>query len=235
MEFAQASGRRAATIPVVTFLKLTGGQSFEVQVSQSFQNGNVDARWARGAAITAKAEGLWEPQSNVSAEDVRHMQSRVEQFVATEQLPRDILKDVPMCKESWAWWVVTRSAAFAARAAPRALPFVEPAADEAEDSARGQIEGFDALMAKTIVPHGSAAALMRDLHALGAISVRELSLEDWFGLPSWGDLRPLEQRRMTAQDDGAHPRSVNRGGRRGWPRACCNDRVRLTEGQQRSR
>ena len=130
VEFAKASGKKSATIPVVTFLKLAGGQSFEVQVSQSFQNGNADLRWTRGAAITAKAEGLWEPQGSVSAEDVRHMQSRVEQFTAAAQLERAVLKDVPVCKQSWARWVVTRSAAFASRIAPQILPIVEEAALE---------------------------------------------------------------------------------------------------------
>jgi hypothetical protein len=48
-----------------------------VQVSQSFSNGNVDLRWDQGAAMATKAEGLWEPAASVSAEDIRHLQSRV--------------------------------------------------------------------------------------------------------------------------------------------------------------
>ena len=101
--------KKAATILVVAFFKLAGGQSFELQVSQSLQNGHADLTRTRGAAFTAKAEGLWEPQGSVTAEDVRHMQSRVEQFTATAQILQSVLRDIPLCKESWAWWVVRGS------------------------------------------------------------------------------------------------------------------------------
>ena len=74
-------------------LKLFSGQWLEVQVSQSFSNGNVDLRWDQGAAMTAKAEGLWEPTASVSAEDIRHLKSRVEQFTATKQITT-VLRDV---------------------------------------------------------------------------------------------------------------------------------------------
>lgn len=45
------------TVPVGTFLSLFGGGSLEIQVSQSFQNGNAELQWKRGAAMTAKDEG----------------------------------------------------------------------------------------------------------------------------------------------------------------------------------
>ena len=101
--------KKAATILVVAFFKLAGGQSFELQVSQSLQNGHADLKWTRGAAFTAKAEGLWEPQGGITAEDVRPLQSSVEQFTATAQILQSVLRDIPLCKESWACWVVRGS------------------------------------------------------------------------------------------------------------------------------
>jgi hypothetical protein len=61
----------------VRLVKVISRQWLEVQVSQSFSNGNVDLRWDQGAAMATKAEGLWEPTASVSAEDIRHLQSRV--------------------------------------------------------------------------------------------------------------------------------------------------------------
>ena len=44
----------------------------------------------------------------------------------------------------------------------------------------------------------SAQALFSEVAALGAVDVAELSAEDWRGLPSWKQLRPLETRRLLA-------------------------------------
>jgi hypothetical protein len=109
---------RAPTIPVVTMLKFLGGQNFEVQVSQSFSNGNKDFRWKHGAVITAKANGLWGCVNGVTEEDVRHMKNRVELFEATEQLPVGSIVDIPPCKGCFADWLVRGSVAFAARFGP---------------------------------------------------------------------------------------------------------------------
>jgi len=68
------------TVPVATFLSLFIGKETEIQVSQAFSGGNLDVRWKRGVVFTAKEEGLWEPTSRVSAEDVRHLRNRVEEF-----------------------------------------------------------------------------------------------------------------------------------------------------------
>ena len=69
-------------------LKLFGGQFLEVQVSQSFHDGNLDCRWRRGVAITSKLKGLWDPRGPVSQEDISHLQNRVEQFTVSAKLQR---------------------------------------------------------------------------------------------------------------------------------------------------
>ena len=61
-------------------------------------------------------------------EDIRHMQSRVIQFSAHHVIPTESIQQVPMCRESWARWLVIDSAAFAARPAlrpPSTLPIVD--------------------------------------------------------------------------------------------------------------
>ena len=73
---------RKPTIPATTFKKLLAGQLLELQVSQSFHDGNPEFAWKRGAALTAPLEGLWHHKDPVTAEDARHMQSRVIQFDA---------------------------------------------------------------------------------------------------------------------------------------------------------
>ena len=52
---------RHQTVPVASFLSLFIGKPTEVQVSQSFNDGNADVQWRRGAVFTAKSEGLWNP------------------------------------------------------------------------------------------------------------------------------------------------------------------------------
>ena len=46
------------TVPVSVFLSLFIGQPSEIQVSQSFNDGNPDVIWQRGVAFTGKSEGL---------------------------------------------------------------------------------------------------------------------------------------------------------------------------------
>ena len=59
-DFRPVEYAASQTIPVNTFLSLFQGQPIEVAVSQSFHDGNVDACWNRGVAMTAKLEGLWD-------------------------------------------------------------------------------------------------------------------------------------------------------------------------------
>ena len=102
--------RASPAVPVPTLLKLLGGQSFEVKVSGSFQNGNPDICWKKGIVITAKAEGLWDCVNNVvTREDIRHMQSRVEQFTATEVV-QGALREVSPCRSCFCRWLVAASA-----------------------------------------------------------------------------------------------------------------------------
>ncbi len=53
--------------------------------------------------MTAKEDGLWVPTSKVPAEDVRHLQHRVEVFRFTHVL-RDV-KDVESCAPCMARWI----------------------------------------------------------------------------------------------------------------------------------
>ena len=104
------------TVPVGTFLSLFGGTPLEIQLSQSFNDGNGETLWKRGAAMTAKADGLWDPMAAlagmtaVTAEDIRHMQSRVHQFHALAPVPSNVLASVPDCPETWCRWIVADAA-----------------------------------------------------------------------------------------------------------------------------
>lgn len=109
VEFAAVPAKPAATVPVVTFLKLFGGQHLEVAVSQSFNNGHIDFRWTRGVVMTAKSEGLWDRQGVVTHEDVRHMQSRVRQFTVVHQLAQHVIRPASRCSSSFARWLLTAS------------------------------------------------------------------------------------------------------------------------------
>ncbi len=131
VEFATSTARLAPTIPVTTFLKLFGGQFTEVAVSQSFNNGHVDLCWKRGVVMTAKEEGLWDRAPGVSAEDVRHMKSRVVQFPAVFQVPCERLRDVRRCPTSWSRWLVEASAAAASGRVRRGLADPDDSDEEA--------------------------------------------------------------------------------------------------------
>ena len=72
--------------------------------------------------MTAEEEGLWDPIGIVTREEIRHMKSRVLQFTATHIIDERDFVTPPMCKESWARWVVTDSAVFATQPGPRPPP-----------------------------------------------------------------------------------------------------------------
>ena len=115
------------TVPVGSFLSLFAGGCLEIQVSQNFQNGNAEMVWRRGAAMTAKEEGLWDPIPPlaglvpVTKEDIKHMQSRVSQFLATAPVPERAFVDVPYCKESFCRWLVADAGSVATGVAERPL------------------------------------------------------------------------------------------------------------------
>jgi hypothetical protein len=123
VEYA-ATPRDNPTVPVTEFLALFQGQPLKPQVSQSFNDGHPSVRWCKGAAMTAKAEGLWEPQGNVTLEEVSHMKARVEIFTATYVVgkkPEDFAIS-PMCPGPWCRWLILDSMAFAARQGPSSMP-----------------------------------------------------------------------------------------------------------------
>ena len=76
---------------------------FNILVSQSFNDGHPDMEYRKGAAMTAKEEGLWDPIGNVSREEIKHMQARVEIFRATHVVGKnsDDFDHSPECAESW--------------------------------------------------------------------------------------------------------------------------------------
>lgn len=182
------------TVPVATFLSLFMGKDVEIQVSQSFNDGNLDIKWNRGVVFTAKEEGLWQPTTRVSAEDVRHLRNRVEEFRFTEVVPE--LKDVESCAPCMARWILKFSEEVppvAAACAAVSLPTSTSAA-----ASYSAVAGFGAAMASAKLPAAVADALFGDILAAGAVDVSELSRDDWPKLPSWSKLRPLEVRRLVA-------------------------------------
>ena len=187
-----SSPHRSPTLPVITFLKLFAGQHLEVQVPLNQNLGNVDLAWRRGAAITSKMEGLWDVRGCVTQEDVRHMQSRVEQFSALEQVPAGEMKDVPKCKNSFAAWLLTAAAQFANGSAPAAAIALRGASESADR----EVEGLEDLLRKAHLPASSVAVFCQELSRLGVVDVRELGPEDWLQLHSLASLRPFEHRRL---------------------------------------
>ena len=180
------------------FLSLFIGQPTEVQVSQAFNDGNIDVAWNKGVVFTAKSEGLWEATPRVSEEDIRHMRNRVEEFLVAAVLPHASLKETVPCAVHMARWIVSESSAGdAASSLQPLLPVRDavgapgalvPAPEEA-------VAGLGELVSSARIGGEGAAALRQDLIDLGAISVRELTMVDWAALPAWRLLRPLEQRR----------------------------------------
>ena len=114
--------RENPTVSVLTFLAMFQRRPFDVQVSQSFHDGHPEMVWRRGAAITGPLDGFWDRSGSITAEDVRHMQSRVVSFHAYHQVPENQLSPVPLCPQAWCRWLLVDSAAFAARPLLRPVP-----------------------------------------------------------------------------------------------------------------
>ena len=197
---------RNPCFPVVTFLKLFAGQHLEIQVPMNSNKGNVDIAWKKGAAITAKFEGLWEPSARVSAEDVRHMKSRVEQFEAHAKVPEAAMRVVSPCPTAFCKWLLTRSSAFASRRvlslgeAPGPAPELGPL--PVLDDQQEQVEGLDSLFSLARIPLRLSKAFTEELLAMGAVHASELENDAWPTLNAWQSLKPLEQRRLRrALDD----------------------------------
>lgn len=188
VEYAQG------TVQVSTFLSLFTGQPFEVQVSQSFSDGNIDFQWRHGCVMTAKSEGLWQPFGVVSQEDVRHMQSRVLMFPVNSKVP--CLKDIEPCPVCLCKWI-TRGAAAQDAAAVLARP-VLPMQNIDPTPTGNLLAGMTSLNAMAKLPEEAVQLISAELVALGACSVAEVLVEDWRNLRSFAGLRQFEQRRLLA-------------------------------------
>ena len=187
------------TVPVATFLSLFTGLPFEVQVPQSFHDGNVDFEWRHGCAMTAKEEGLWEPTKGVTTEDIEHMQARCQVFTCRAKVGR--LKPTDSCEVCMAQWIAETTAAYDARALlGPVLPAVGPVGPALGGESHGHAlaEGFAEHCRKSRVAQGTASALLAELLELGAADMSELTVQEWPSLRSWITLKPLEQRRWLA-------------------------------------
>jgi len=122
VEYA-AMPKENPTVPVTDFLAMFQGQSFNPQVSQSFNDGHPHVTWHKGALMTAKEKGLWNELGNVTAVEITHMKARVEIFRATHVVgtsPEEF-QSSPACPNPWCRWVVVDSIVYAARQGPRSL------------------------------------------------------------------------------------------------------------------
>ena len=102
--------------------------------------------------MTAKLEELWQPVEmgqgafQVTAEDIRHMQSRVHQLTTHYKIPDDQKKDVPNCKYCFCGLVVRDSVEFAHRAVPVSVSERLAIGGAPSGDNDGPIDGFDELM-----------------------------------------------------------------------------------------
>ena len=131
-EFRPVEFAHHNTVPVATFLSLFIGKDTEIQVSQSFNDGNLDIAWKRGAVFTAKEDGLWNPTHRVSAEDVRHLQNRVEEFRFTHVMPEGSFHDIASCAPCMARWILQYSGDAATGRVQRPLPPAGPGDDSVD-------------------------------------------------------------------------------------------------------
>ncbi|CAK0851927.1 unnamed protein product, partial [Prorocentrum cordatum] len=175
------------TVPVSLFLSLFVGQHAEIQVSQSFNDGNKDVCWNHGAVFTGKLEGLWGTTNKVGAEDIRHMQNRARQFPFTSVLSDGSLQDVLSCAPCMTAWIVREAAKFDAVGVFRPAP----AAPVGADAGVPPVSGFDDLMSDARIPRAQADALLADVRAMGAAAVDEVLPADWVRLNSWALLQVL--------------------------------------------
>ena len=185
------------TVPVNTYLSLFQGSPFEVALSGAFNDGNEDFVWRRGAIMTAKEEGLWNVWGEVTAEDVRHMQSRHVVFRATKKLPS--MRGVEECAPHMCAWIKALASAFDARQVVRPYLGEGPGVVMAPPMAgacRGLLDGMEILQHRAGLGEPGANALSEELRGMGAVHVREVAADDWERLAAWQTLPLFEQRRL---------------------------------------
>lgn len=177
------------TVPVATFLSLFQGQPFEVQMSQSFHDGNVDFEWHRGCVMTAKAAALWDPMDGVDAEDIRHMKSRLLVFHCSATVQH--MRDTVPCPTCMCRWITQGAKEF--DAAPVLAQPLPPF-----PTSEGVVAGLAELAQKASLPEAKVHSLSQELLHLGAVHVQELHVHDWHSLHTFQHLLPFEQRRLLA-------------------------------------
>jgi len=204
---------------VTTWLALLGRNYFELAVSQGFHDGNLDMKWTKGIAITAKREELWDPIAPVTREDIHHIRNRLIQFEATAVILKQDQRPITPCATEWCRMIIAGSLAFASRMhrQPAAVPAGLPNAGAALGASGGStgeasgrvafdvLPGFRRLVEAARIPEEPALALFRDIEGLGAVNAYELQLTDWQGLSGWMGLRKLEQRRLLSVLHGPVP------------------------------
>ena len=181
------------TIDVATFLSLFTGHPFEVQVSQSFNDGNEDFEWRHGAVMTAKEEGLWRPRGDVTDEEVRHMQSRVSVFRCYATLPK--LKDTHACACCMAAWIRDSAAQYDASSV-LAQPQPPSVGMRAAAPPQGRLLGMAELAQRAALPDSLVVAVEAEILSLGAVHVQELAPADWMRLQQWPRMGVFVQRRI---------------------------------------
>ena len=182
------------------FLTVFIGQWSEIQVSQSFNDGNKDIQWNHGAVFTGKQEGLWEPTKAVSSEEIRHMRNRVREFVFTVVLPANRMHDVVSCPVCMAKWIVENAAAKDATLGLQpVLPVSVPNASKLDSVRVSAIAGLAKLLDVLVLPVGAALGVLEDLEELGAVSVNEPTRAEWETLSVWALLKPLQRRRLVQE------------------------------------
>ena len=160
----------------------------------------------QGVVFTNKEKGLWTPTENVTAEDIEHIQSRCEMFRCTHQLlkrgSRPSRGTIPQCRHHLAKWIYDACAAFDASqvlqsnlGAPAADAHVGDSPNVGDRSAATVVD-LDLFMERAQLPLSVREAITRDVLAVGAVNVDELTKEDWEQLPTWQHLKPLEKRRV---------------------------------------
>ena len=185
--------RRSCPPPRST--KAFGGKYFEIQVPKNWSDGNVDFKWNRGVIFTNKLEGLWAPMGKVSAEDVRHMQSRVEMFTFSHDFVQTGCPatgdGVPECRRCFAKWIVDACAQFDASQGLQGEPALPP-------SDASAVLDLGLFLDRARIPKRLCGDIVKDVEEFGAVDVEELRREDWESLPSWGNLKVAERRRIFA-------------------------------------
>ena len=139
---------------------------------------------------------MWLFARSVSENYIGHMKSRVELICFTHPFVHaggSVAKEaVAECGRCLAKWIVDACAAHDANEGLRALPLLP----EIEDAG---INNLNLFLDQAKVPKRLRLAIAKDLNALGAVDVNEVSQADWDALPTWPLLKTCERRRILAQ------------------------------------